>query len=84
MPEHLLCVRFLRPDASFNLGSILGAQIHGDTPKQVRWVMHKTLLVFALLHSVFQSQICLLLQEFLDFCFCIPVPYNEKDIFFGC
>ena len=40
-------------------------------------------LVFALLHSVFQSQICLLLQVFLDFLyFCIPVPYNEKDIFF--
>ena len=27
----------------------------------------KTLLVFALLHSVFQGQICLLLQVFLDF-----------------
>ena len=34
------------------------------------WPMHslgKTLLVFALLHSVFQGQICLLLQVFLDF-----------------
>ena len=27
----------------------------------------KTLLVFALLHSAFQGQICLLLQVFLDF-----------------
>ena len=27
----------------------------------------QTLLAFALLHSVFQGQICLLLQEFLDF-----------------
>ena len=27
----------------------------------------KTLLVFALLHSVFQGQMCLLLQVFLDF-----------------
>ena len=47
------------------------------------WPVHslgKTLLAFALLHSVFQSQIFLLLQVFLDFCFCIPVPYNEKDI----
>ena len=42
----------------------------------------KTLFIFALLHSVFQGQICLLLQVFLDFYFCIPVPYNEKDIFF--
>src|SRR5574340_294162 len=37
------------------------------------WPVHflgKTLLVFALLHSVFQGQICLLLQVFLFFpCF---------------
>ena len=51
------------------------------------WPVHflgKTLLVFALLHSTFQGQICLLLQVFLDFYFysCIPAPYNEKDIFF--
>ena len=34
------------------------------------WPVHflgKTLLVFALFHSVFQGQICLLLQVFLDF-----------------
>ena len=34
------------------------------------WPVHflgKTLLVFALLHSVFQGQICLLLHVFLDF-----------------
>ena len=37
-----------------------------------------------LLHSVLQGQICLLLQVFLDFQFCIAVPYNEKDIFCGC
>ena len=41
------------------------------------------LLAFALLHSVLQGQICLLFQVFLDFYICIPVPYNEKDIFFG-
>ena len=37
-------------------------------------------------HSVFQGQICLLLQVtgFLTSYFCIPVPYNEKDIFSGC
>ena len=43
----------------------------------------KTLLAFALLHSVFQGQICLSFQVFLDFLLCIPVPYNEKDIFWG-
>ena len=32
MAEHLLCVRFLCPDALFNLGSKLGVQIW--------WVMH--------------------------------------------
>ena len=40
-------------------------------------------LAFALLHFVLQGQICLLLQVFPDF-HSIPVPYNEKDIFFGC
>ena len=43
----------------------------------------QNLLVFALLHSVFQGLICLLLQVFLDFLLCIPVRYNEKGIFFG-
>ena len=61
------------------------------------WPVHslgRTLLAFALLHSVLQGQICLLLQVFLDFLllhsrcflasyFCIPVPYNEKSIFLG-
>ena len=44
----------------------------------------KTLLAFALLHSILQGQICLLLQYFLTSYFCLPVLYNEKDIFFGC
>ena len=43
----------------------------------------KTLRTFALLHSVLQGQICLLLQVSLDFLLFILVPYNEKDIFFG-
>ena len=34
-----------------------------------------------LLHSELQGQICLLLRCFLTSYFCIPVPYNEKDIF---
>ena len=46
-------------------------------------VKGKTLLAFALLHSVLQGQICLLLRCFLTSYFCIPVPYHEKDIFFG-
>ena len=46
-------------------------------------LLAKTLLAFALLHSVLQSQICLLFQVFLDFLPCIPVPYNGKDNFFG-
>ena len=43
-----------------------------------------TLLAFAQLHSVLQGQICVLLLVILDFHFCILVPYNENDIFFGC
>ena len=43
----------------------------------------KSLLALALLHSVLQGQICLLLQVFLDFCSCILVPYNEKTSFWG-
>ena len=39
------------------------------------------LLAFVLLHFVLPGQTCLLLQVSLDFC--IPVPYDEKDIFFG-
>ena len=38
---------------------------------------------FDLLRFVLQSQICLLLQVTLDFLLFIPVPYNEKNIFFG-
>ena len=39
---------------------------------------------FALLHSVLQGQICLLLQANLTSYFSIPGPYNEMGIFFGC
>ena len=45
-------------------------------------VLFPKLLGFALLHSVLQGQICLLL--FLTSYFCIPASYNEKDIIFGC
>ena len=42
----------------------------------------KTLLVFALLHSVLQRQICLFLQVSLEFFLLYSSPYDEKDIFF--
>ena len=41
----------------------------------------KTLLVFDLLHFVLQGQICLLLQVFLDFYFCISVPIMKRTPF---
>ena len=45
-------------------------------------VLLAKLLAFALLHFVLQGQTCLLLQVSLDFLlFCIPVPYDEKDIY---
>ena len=47
-------------------------------------ILFTELLAFALLHSVLQGQIYMLLLVFLDSYFGIPVPYNENDIFFGC
>ena len=44
----------------------------------------QTLLTLALLHFVLQGQLSLFLQVSLDFLLCIPVPYNENDIFWGC
>ena len=43
----------------------------------------KTLLAFALIHFVFQGQLACYSSYLLTFYFCIPVPYDEKDIFFG-
>ena len=51
------------------------------------WPVHslgKTLLAFALLHFVLQGQICCYSRYLLTSYFCIPVPYDERDIFFGC
>ena len=42
----------------------------------------KTLLAFALLHSVFQSQICLFLQVFLDFLLLHSSPLSWKGHLF--
>ena len=47
------------------------------------YFLGKTLLAFALLHSIFQGQICLLLQVFLDFLLLhSSPPYNERTSFF--
>ena len=43
---------------------------------------NKKMLPFALPHFVCQDQTCLLLQVSLDFLLCIPIPYDEKYIFF--
>ena len=41
----------------------------------------KTLLAFALLHFVFKAKLTCYSRYLLTFYFCIPVPYDEKDIF---
>ena len=41
----------------------------------------KLLLVFALLHSVLQGQICLLLQVFLDFLLLHSIPLMKGNLF---
>ena len=49
------------------------------------WPVHSlgiTLLAFALLHSVLQGKFTCYSRRFLTSYFCLPVPYNEKDIFF--
>ena len=46
--------------------------------------LDKTLLAFALLHFVLQGQTCLLFSYLLTSYFCIPTPFDEKGIFFGC
>ena len=43
----------------------------------------RTLLAFALLHFVFQGQTCYS-RYLLTSSFCIPIPYDEEDIFFWC
>ena len=45
-------------------------------------LLAKPLLASALLHSVLQGQIACFSRYFLTSYFCIPVPYNEEDIFF--
>ena len=50
------------------------------------WPVHflgKTLLAFALLHSIFQCQICLLLQVFLDFLLLHSSPLWWKGNIWG-
>ena len=47
-------------------------------------VLLTKLLAFVLLHFVLQDKTCLLLQISLDFLLLhSPLPYDEKDIFFG-
>ena len=43
----------------------------------------RTLLAFALLHSIPKAKSACYSRCFLTSYFCIPVPYNEKDIFLG-
>ena len=44
----------------------------------------KTLLAFALLHFALQGQTCCYSRYILTSYFCIPVPYDEKNIWFWC
>ena len=46
-------------------------------------LLAKTLLAFALLHSVLQAKFVYYSRYLLTSYFCIPVPYDEKDIFLG-
>ena len=43
-----------------------------------------SLLAFPLLHSVLQDKFACYSRYLLTSYICIPVPYDEKDILFGC
>ena len=45
--------------------------------------LDESLLAFALLHFVLQGQTFLFSSYLLTSYFCIPIPYDEKDIIFG-
>ena len=63
------CMAFGKCPGLKQLGQVLVnlAEEVGRVCEILLWSLGKTLLVFALLHSVLQGQICLLLQVFLDF-----------------
>ena len=42
----------------------------------------KTLLAFALLHFILKVKLACYSRYLLTSYFCIPIPYDEKDIFF--
>ena len=44
--------------------------------------LDKTRLAFALFYFILQSQTCLLLQVSFYLLLCIPIPYDEKCVFF--
>ena len=44
----------------------------------------KILLAFTLIHFVVKAKLACYSKYLLISYFCIPVPYDEKDIFFGC
>ena len=50
----------------------------------VCYSLGKTLLAFALLILYSKAKLACYTKCFLTFYFCIPVPYNEKDMLFGC
>ena len=50
------------------------------------WPVHslgKTLVAFSLLHFVLEAKLACYTRYLLPSYFCLPVPYNEKDIFWG-
>ena len=79
-------VLFITGDWKAKGGSQEIPRVTGKFGRGVQYEAGQRLTEFAfdLLRFVLQGQTCLLLQVSLDFLLCIPVSYNEKDIFFGC
>ena len=85
MTAATICSDFGAPRIKFlTVSTVFPSICHEVMGLDHQCVLGKTLLAFVLLHSVLQGQICLHSTYLLTYYFCIPVPYKEKDIFFGC
>ena len=59
---------------------LLEKGVYYDQFAKIRVFLGKTLLAFALLHFVLQSQTCLYSRCLLTSYFCLHISYDEKDI----
>ena len=81
--------RGFQPSAAKNIINLFSVLAIWRCPRAggrcLLWLVHslgKTLLSFASFHFLLQGQTCCYSRYLLTSYFCIPVPYDEKDVFF--